>query len=151
MTRGRAARLAAVLAAIGFAGLAVFQAALAASAPWGLAAWGGENANLSAAKQTASGVAAFIYLAAMLIILSRAGIIWRTRSNAALIRWATWLLAVAMALGAVANFASQSRWENFIFGPFALVLAVLCVVVARGADEPARGAGHPAEVAQTAL
>jgi hypothetical protein len=141
---GRAARLAAVLAASGFAGLAVFQAALAASAPWGHAAWGGGNANLSAAQQSASGVAAFIYLAAMLIILSRAGIIWRTRSNAALIRWGTWFLAVAMALGAVANFASQSRWENFIFGPLALVLAVLCIVVARAAAEPARGGGHPA-------
>jgi hypothetical protein len=31
-----------ILAAIGFAALAVFQAALAAGAPWGHAAWGGE-------------------------------------------------------------------------------------------------------------
>ena len=34
--RGRVARLAAALAAIGFASLAVFQAALAAGAPWGM-------------------------------------------------------------------------------------------------------------------
>src|SRR5918995_1004507 len=77
---GRAARLAGVLAAIGFAALAVFQAALAAGAPWGHAAWGGENAHLSTAQQSASGVAALIYVAAMLIVLTRAGIIWRARS-----------------------------------------------------------------------
>ena len=46
----RVARTAAVLAAIGFAGLAIFQAALAAGAPWGHAAWGGEEAHLSAVR-----------------------------------------------------------------------------------------------------
>ena len=35
------ARVAAVVAAIGFAGIAIFQLALAAGAPWGYAAWGG--------------------------------------------------------------------------------------------------------------
>jgi len=43
----------------------------------------------------------------------------------------TWFFAVAMAIGAVPNFASQSRWENVVFGPLALVLAALCIVVAR--------------------
>ena len=54
----RVARTAAVLAAIGFAGLAVFQAALAVGAPWGHAAWGGEEAHLSATQRGASAVAA---------------------------------------------------------------------------------------------
>jgi hypothetical protein len=128
----RVARLAAVLAAIGFTFLAVFQAALAAGAPWGHAAWGGENAHLSSGQRVASAVAVIIYVAAALIVLGRAGIIWRARS-AALLRWGTWFFAVAMAIGAVPNFASQSRWENFIFGPLALVLAALCIVVARAA------------------
>jgi hypothetical protein len=128
----RVARLAAVLAAIGFTFLAVFQAALAAGAPWGHAAWGGDNAHLSSGQRVASAVAVIIYVAAALIVLGRAGIIWRARS-AALLRWGTWFFAVAMAIGAVPNFASQSRWENFIFGPLALVLAALCVVVARAA------------------
>ncbi len=137
---GRAARLAAVLAAIGFAGLAVFQAALAADAPWGHAAWGGENAELSTAQRSASAVAAVVYLVAVLIVLCRAGVIWRARSHAAVFRWGTWFLAVAMTVGAIPNFASQSRWENFILGPLALVLAALCVVVAGGArTEPGRG------------
>ena len=132
------ARLAAALASIGFAVIAVFQAALAAGAPWGHAAWGGEGAHLSAGQRMASAIAAMIYVAATLIVLCRAGIIWPERSNAALSRWGTWFLAVAMAVGAVPNFASQSRWENVIFGPLALVLAALCIVVARAAtaEEP---------------
>jgi hypothetical protein len=40
----RVAREAAVLASIGFAGIAIFQLRLAAGAPWGHAAWGGANA-----------------------------------------------------------------------------------------------------------
>jgi hypothetical protein len=80
-------------------------------------------------------------------VLCRAGIIWPGRSNAALIRWGTWFFAVAMAIGSVPNLASQSRWENFTFGPLALVLAALCTVVARATTtEPAResagGAGR---------
>jgi hypothetical protein len=132
----RAARLAAVLAAIGFASLAIFQAALAAGVPWGHAAWGGENADLTSAQQSASAVAAVVYVAAALIVLCRGGVIWRTRSNRAIFSWGTWFFAVATVLGAVPNLASQSRWENFILGPLALVLGVLCLVVARGAAEP---------------
>jgi hypothetical protein len=143
---GRVARLAAVLAAIGFASLAIFQAALAAGAPWGHAAWGGAEAALSASQRGASVVAAVVYVAATLIVLCRAGIIWPARSNAALSRWGTWFFAVAMAIGAVPNFASQSRWENVIFGPLALVLAALCIAVAHGATtETARGQADAAE------
>ena len=126
------ARAAAVFAAIGFVGLAAFQAALAVGAPWGHAAWGGEAAHLSAAPRGASAIAAVVYVAATLVVLGRAGI-WRAQPNAIVFRWGTWLLAVVMLLGAVPNFASQSRWENFIFGPLALVLAGLCFLVARSA------------------
>jgi hypothetical protein len=121
------------LAAIGFASLAIFQAALAAGAPWGHAAWGGEAADLSAAQRSASAVAAFLYVAAALIVLCRAGLIWRALSDAVIFRWGTWFFAAAMAVGALPNLASQSRWENFVLGPLALVLAALCVVVARRA------------------
>ena len=129
----RVARLAAVLAAVGFAFLAFFQAVLAAGAPWGHAAWGGENAHLSTGQRGASALAAVIYVSGTLIVLARAGIIWRPRSNTALFRRGTWLLAVAMGIGAVPNLASQSRWENLLLGPLALVLAALCTVVARAA------------------
>jgi hypothetical protein len=144
---GRPADLAAALAAIGFGSLAFFQAALAAGAPWGHAAWGGGNAHLSAGQRAASAVAAAVYVVATLIVLCRAGIIWPARSNATLVKWGTWFFAVVMAIGAVPNFASQSRWENFIFGPLALVLAALCIVVARATTtDPARGRTGAAEL-----
>jgi len=141
--RNRAARMAATLAAIGFASLAVFQLAIAAGAPWGHAAWGGENAHLSAAQQGASAVAAVIYVAAALCVLCRAGVVSRARSDAAIFRWGTWFFVAAMAIGALPNLASQSRWENFIFGPLALVLSALCFVVARPAATH-RGRPHAA-------
>ena len=99
----------------------------------GYAAWGGASAHLSTAQRSASAATVVFYAAAALIVLGRAGML-RARGNAALFRWGTWFLAVAMAIGALPNFASQSRWgETLIFGPMALVLAILCVVVARQA------------------
>ena len=91
-----------------------------------------------------------MYVAAALIVLCRAGVIWRALSDAVILRWGTWFFAAAMAVGALPNFASQSRWENFVLGPLALVLAALCVVVARrdgmeGVDgsSPSEGFGGP--------
>jgi hypothetical protein len=123
------------VAATGFAALAVFQTALALGAPLGHAAWGGENADISTVQRYASAVAAVVYVAAALIVLCRGGVIWHERSGAALVRWGTWSLAAAMALGAVPNLLSQSRWENLLFGPLALALAVLSALVARGARQ----------------
>jgi hypothetical protein len=129
----RTARSAAVLAAVGFSLLAAFQATLAAGVPWGHAAWGGETAQLSTGQQVASAVAAVVDVLAALTVLSRAGVIRPSRVNAALVHRGTWFFAVAMALGAVPNFASQSRWENVVLGPLALALAALCTVVASSA------------------
>jgi len=130
-----AARTAAVLAAVGFLGLALFQFALAAGAEWGHAAWGGANAELSSAQQIGSAVAVLVWTAAALVVLGRAGLLRRGWGLARFYRWGTWFVAAASALGSLANFASQSRYENFILGPLALALALLCVVVARSQPE----------------
>jgi hypothetical protein len=132
----RAVRTAAVLAAIGFAGIVVFQLALAAGAPWGHAAWGGANAELTTAQRIGSAVAVVFWTAAALVVLGRAGF-WEAGRLARLFRWGTWAVVVLLSLSAVVNVASQSRWENFILGPLSLLLAILCAVVARGAaDDP---------------
>jgi hypothetical protein len=138
------ARWAGTLAAIGFASLAVFQAALAAGARWGHAAWGGASADLSAAQQGASAVAAVVYAAAALIVLCRAGVIWRAHGDAAAPRWGTWFFAAAMAGGVFPNFASQSPWENVVFGPLALALAALSIVVARRGASPSTAGARTA-------
>ncbi|MGH3148513.1 MAG: hypothetical protein ACRDTR_22255, partial [Rubrobacter sp.] len=135
----RTGRLAAAAAAFGFVGVATFQFALAAGAPWGQAAWGGAQANLPTTLRLASGIAVAVYAAASLIVLGRAGY-WGRGSFSALFRLGTWFLAFAMALGALLNFASQSRWENYLWGPVALTLAILCAVVARSPTSTAGSA-----------
>jgi hypothetical protein len=129
-----AARVAAVLAAIGFAGIVLFQIALAAGVPWGHAAWGGAHADLSTAQRSGSAAAVVVWAAAALIVLGRAGF-WGAGRLASLFRWGTWFFVALSAVGAVLNFASQSRWENLIFGPLALLLAILCTIVARSAAD----------------
>ena len=50
---------------------------------------------------------------------------------AGLSRWGTWILVGVLIVGTVMNVASASAWERYGWGPFALVLAGLCLVVAR--------------------
>jgi|GEM_PF-613086 len=150
----RTAHRAAVAAAIGFAGIAVFEIALAAGAPLGYAAWGGAHAHLSTAQRIGSAVAVVVWVAAALVVLGRAGW-WSAGRRTRLFRWGTWFLAGVSGVAALMNFASHSRWENLTFGPAALILMALCIVVARsapgdgrsGAGNAAGGAASEAEVA----
>ena len=128
----RTVRLAAVTAAIGFVAIAIFELALAAGAPLGHAAWGGAHAHLSTAQRIASAVAVLVWTAAALIVLGRAGL-WSAGKRARLFRRGTWFLAGVSVIAALTNFASHSHYENLIFGPIAVILAVLCTIVARSA------------------
>ncbi|MEV0283732.1 hypothetical protein AB0H36_06360 [Kribbella sp. NPDC050820] len=126
---GASARTAAIAAAIGFAGLAVFQLLLAAGAPYGEAAWGGNTeGRLPAGLRVGSAISVVVYAGAAAVVLRRAGFGIRLPSVVA--RIGTWVLVVLLTLGALANFASQSPWERFLLGPVALLLAGLCFVVA---------------------
>jgi len=67
----------------------------------------------------------------VLVVLGRAGLRGgdpKTRLR----RWGTWFLATVSVFAALLNFASQSDWENAIFGPLSLLLVILCATVARG-------------------
>ena len=65
------------------------------------------------------------------------------RPEDAPVRWGTWFLAGMSGIAAPMNFASRSHWENLIFGPSALVLMVLCILVAqRRRRRHAAGWGH---------
>jgi hypothetical protein len=121
--------LAAVLATAGFLLLAGFQAALAAGVPWGRAAWGGRQAVLPRNLRIASVVSMIIWLGAGAIILARAGLAM-TQIPDAIAYWGTWVLVALLLVGAVVNFASSSPYERFGWAPFALVMALLTLVVA---------------------
>ena len=127
------ARTPAVAAAAGFFGLAAFQVALALGAPLGRAAWGGAHTHLPMGLRVASAFAVGVWLLAALIVLGRAGF-GVSPLPLGFVRWGTWILVGVLPLGAVMNFASPSNWERFLWGPVALILAALCLAVARGAD-----------------
>jgi hypothetical protein len=123
------ARLAAIAAAAGFALVAGFQIALASGAPWGRGAWGGAHDVLPTRLRIASSVGAVTLILGALVVLGRAGY-WGSAMPSGVFRWGTWALVAAMALSAFGNFASSSRWERLLMGPMALLLALLCLVVA---------------------
>jgi hypothetical protein len=131
-------RLAAVAAAIGFVVIAGFQLSLALGAPLGRAAWGGTYGRLPVSLRIASAIAVVVWGLAALIVLRRGG--FRILSiSPAIARWGTRILVGLLLLGALANFASRSDWERFLWGPVALILAILCLVVARGGETDSRG------------
>ncbi len=128
-------RMAAVAASVGFITIAAFQAALAFGAPLGRAAWGGTRPELPVGLRIASGAAIVVWLLAAAIVLGRVGIDV-IPFPADLLRVGSWVLLVVIAIGAVMNLASQSPWERFLWGPLALVLAVLTWTIARSGVDP---------------
>jgi hypothetical protein len=123
---------AAAAAAIGFVVIAAFQVALALGAPFGRAAWGGGNpGRLPAHLRFASGVAAGIWIIAAVVVLGRGNLV-DVPFPRAVVQWGSWVLVALLSVGAVMNFASASQWERFGWGPFAAVLALLCLIVALG-------------------
>lgn len=124
-------RVAALLAAVGFFGIAAFQVALAMGAPFGPASWGGRHPRtLPAGLRIASVVAAVVWVLAALIVLARGGV-ENSPIPEGTARWGTWVLVGLLPLAALMNLASPSRWERYLWGPTALILAVLCFLIAR--------------------
>jgi hypothetical protein len=122
-------RVVGVVAAVGFVGIAAFQAAIAAGAPLGRAAWGGTHVRLPQRLRVASAVAVVFWIVAALVVLARAGFDASPVPFSAS-RWATWILVVLLPIGAVMNAASRSPWERFLWAPIAFVLGVLCLALA---------------------
>jgi hypothetical protein len=124
------ARFAAVVAAVGFALVALFQLALALGVPWGRAAWGGAHQRLPTGLRVASGFAVILWIVAAVVILTRAG--FASLVPAGVARWGTWVLFAVLVLGTLMNLASRSRLERLIQTPVAGSLAILCLFVALG-------------------
>lgn len=99
--------------------MSAFQAALAAGAPWGRAAFGGSHTGtLPRHLRTVSAFASAIYGAgAALIVRGSGSTRLRTRGLTA--------LSVFMGLGVIANGASRSPIERVIWTPITAITAVL--------------------------
>ncbi|MDN5571812.1 MAG: hypothetical protein L0G22_11275 [Propionibacteriaceae bacterium] len=106
--------LAAILAVIGS-----FQAALAAGAPWGAAAYGGESPGVLPGRlRTTSAVAAPLYLGAAAAIATPG-------TPEALRRGVLWAAAPLLSVGTLANLATPSPIERALWAPTAAAGAAL--------------------------
>lgn len=86
------------------------------------------HSDLPTTLRITSAVAAIVYCLAALVVLRRGGYHVPLVSTR-VARVGTWTLGALMSLGALVNFASPGDWERFGWGPFALILGILCVVV----------------------
>jgi hypothetical protein len=100
-------------------GVATFQVALAAGAPWGSAAWGGANPGvLPPGLRAASAGSALLYV---LLAATTSSTLVPARPRRRILTVATGL----MVLGTVLNLVSPSGVERIIWTPVAAGLAVL--------------------------
>ena len=110
--------------------IVVFQVALALGAPFGKAAWGGQNDDVLPGRlRAASAIAGVvIYPAVIALVLSASGVI-----DADLVPGkgdvAMWFLATLFGLGGIANAVSRSSLERW-WSPVSLTVAVCCAYIA---------------------
>ena len=104
----------------------IAEAVAAGLRPLGDAAWGGADAHLTTGQRVGSALSVVFYIAAIGVVRGRAEGRPERRY-----RWGRWILAWIMGMSSLMNLASQSRWENYLLAPVALILAALCVVIAR--------------------
>ena len=117
VSRGRGGDAARVAAVTLSATLVGFQVALAAGAPWGEVAWGGDNVGVLPPKlRRASGVSALIWAGALAAAV--------TRSDAVGVRRVRAGYAALAAVGTVMNALSPSKKERLLWTPLAAGLAL---------------------------
>lgn len=122
-------------AAIGFvalvAVLGVFQIALAAGAPWGLYAWGGQHPGVLPTRlRVGSALSVLIYGVMAVFMLDRAGVVDWLPDGVSHV--GVWIVFGYSVLGTLMNLVSRSTKERAVMTPVAAVLAVLSFVVATG-------------------
>jgi hypothetical protein len=130
----------ATLAATLVGGVAAFQAALAAGAPWGAYSWGGARlGRLPLRLRIISALAVPVLVFLALVLLAQGGVLGWSPLPVDWLVPATWVVAVLLALNTVANLAAPSRVERFVFGGTTALLVVLCVILALAGEGPLSG------------
>ena len=131
-----AAVLAVAAAVLVLAG-AGFQAALAAGAPWGAAAYGGRAARpdgtLPAGYRAGSALTVGFLVAAGYLVLLRGGVVGTADSSDGRLTTVLWVLAALFAVNTAGNLAGRHPVEKWGMGGLTAALAVLCALLAAGA------------------
>lgn len=121
--------ISACIACVVLAGLAFFQLALILGVPLGKFAWGGANTILPSRLRVGSFISIILYGIFAAIILSEAGLTGII-SDEGVLNIGIWVLTVYFFIGVFMNGISRSKPERVLMTPVALVLAVLCLLVA---------------------
>ena len=122
-------RAAALVYVIICAGVAAFQIALAAGAPWGAYAMGGAvPGQFPPALRIAALVQAALIVGMAAIVMSRAGLILAGWSRVT--RWLVWVVVAVAAVSLVLNLITPSAGEQAVWAPVLLVLLASSIVVA---------------------
>lgn len=121
--------IATVVAVAMFATLSAFQVALAAGLPWGHAAYGGANRKLTRSLRITSGVAVFIWIFAIMLIIRRSQGEGLAFLSPGVIGVICWVLAGYLAIGTVMNGISHSTLERNIWTPVSAISLVSVVIV----------------------
>lgn len=123
----------AVVAALLFGVMALFQLALALGVRWGAFAFGGRavrgDGTLPPAYRFASAGAAVVLAAFAGVILTRGGVIG-TSGDSTWVTVMSWVIVAFMAINTLMNFMGKHWIERYVFGGITLVLVVLCSIVA---------------------
>jgi hypothetical protein len=122
---------AALLACVVLAGLGQFQASLVAGAPLGRFAWGGAHEVLPRRLRVGSLTSVGLYALFAVIVLEKAGVT-SIVAAAAVSDIGSWVLSGYFFLGVLVNAISRSKPERAVMTPVALMLSVLCLLVAWG-------------------
>ncbi len=123
--------VAAIAATVLLGLLAVFQIALAAGAPLGRFAWGGQSTVLPTRLRIGSVVSVVIYALIAAVLLERADVI-HLFGAAGFVQVAAWVVFAYFALGILMNAISRSKPERYTMTPITIVLAGLSLLVALG-------------------
>lgn len=120
---------AAIAVTVILAGLALFQLALAAGAPLGRFAWGGQHERLPTPLRIGSLVSILLYAVFAAILLQRAGVVSLVPAGT-WVAIATWAVVGYCALGIPMNAISRSQPERLVMTPLVTLLFGLSLVIA---------------------
>lgn len=108
--------------------LAVFQIALAAGAPFGKFAWGGEHITLPLNLRFGAISAVLRYAFIAFIALDRAGIIAVLPEEFSF--WVMWLIVGHLGFSVILSLFSKSKYEKMTLAPYTFVMGVLSLLIA---------------------
>lgn len=124
----------AVVAACLLGVVVLFQLALAAGAPWGVAAYGGRAAQdggrLPSKYRVASLATAAFLTGALWFVLAAGGVVGPGPLSDTVLGVGIWVLAALFALNTAGNLAARHPVERWGAGGSTAVLTVVCVWIA---------------------